>query len=89
MKSEFLSGAADRSAKIEAAIREMMRNGYTKEWISNVLYNIGIDKRDIERALEVVESEELEAILIQSEKQAAEAVRLKAIHIAEAPDVIS
>lgn len=72
MQSEFLSGAADRQAKIEAAIRSMLSNGYTKEWISNVFYNIGIDKRDTQRAMDIIESERLELDLIQ----AAEAVNV-------------
>lgn len=67
MKSEFLSGAADRQAKIEAAIRKLLVHGWSKAEISDSFYNIGIDRKDTEHALAIIE---LEADLQQ---QAAEA----------------
>jgi len=70
LKSNFMSGAADRQQKIEAAIRKLLDHGWTKAEISDSFYNIGIDRKDTEHALAIIESEGLEADL----QQAAEAV---------------
>jgi len=66
-----MSGAADRQSKIEAAVRTMLCNGWSKAEISNALYNIGIDRKDTANALAVIESEALEGDLLQAEQEAA------------------
>jgi hypothetical protein len=66
MKPEFLSGAADRQAKIEAAIRALLDVGWSKDQISNSFYNIGIERKDTEQALAIIESEGLVVDLIQA-----------------------
>jgi hypothetical protein len=70
LRSKFLSCAADRQQKIEAAIRKRLSHGWSKAKISDSFYNIGIDRKDTERAFAIIESERLEEDLIQ----AAEAV---------------
>jgi hypothetical protein len=62
LKSEFLSGAADRQQKIEAAIRKLLSRGWSRAEILDSFYNIGIDQKDTEHALAIIESEGLEAI---------------------------
>jgi hypothetical protein len=71
LKSEFMSGAADRQSKIEAAARTMVSNGWSKAEIADALYNIGIDRKDTDNALAVIESEHLEVDLLQAEQEAA------------------
>jgi hypothetical protein len=62
-----VSGAADRQAKIEAGIRKLLFHGWSKAEILDSFYNIGINRKDTEYALATIESEELEADLLQAE----------------------
>jgi len=73
LQSNFMSGCADRQAKIEAAIRTLLTKGWSKDQILHNFYNIGIDRRDTERALAIIESGWLEADLQRAEKNAVEA----------------
>ncbi len=61
-----MSGRYDRQNKILEAVRQLIKNGWSKMEINDSLYNIGINQKDVINALDVIESELLEAELIQA-----------------------